>query len=156
MRDNKGKCLGAINVKQSWELIFNFCILSRDKSALFVECVRTQTAPVLSIKSRLLMAMLRHNLETGRMVSEIAFSAQILGDESIEDLKTAWKATAKLELVTSYFDAFSEMLKSIAERPSQSDLFEESEPHAGYKPDAFGPVVPVPSCKCRRCQLNHG
>lgn len=122
MTNNQGNHLGAINVKQSRELTFQFSVLSRDKSALFCALLETPFQRVLSLKSSLMMSMLRHQAETGRLVSELAFGHEVFDQEQIEDIQAAWKKLSKLDLAVSYCDSYKEQLEAIARRPAQSEL----------------------------------
>ena len=150
MQDHQGKHLGVINVKQSRELNFQFSVLSRDKSALFCRLEPCQYQRVLSLHSSLMMAMLRHRAETGRLVSEVSFASDVFSEEQIEDIKTAWKKLSKLDLVVSFHDTFKEQLEAIASRPFQGEIFIEGGcQRCGFDLDICCCSLPENSLPCR-------
>ena len=122
MQDNKGKYLGAINVKPNRKLEFNFSSLSCDTSALYATAVETEFREPVSLVSSLLMAALDHQKQTGRIPSEMGFSGLIFSDEDVERITSVMLKLTGRKPVIAYADTFSEFLQSIASREVQQPL----------------------------------
>lgn len=131
----------AINVIQNKKLEFNFCLVSRDSSALFVSLTECEQPPLLSRHSSLMMAMLAHLRDTGRKVTELCLQTEAFCEDGIADIRDAWKKAQGVELTINYSESFEELLRDISARPKQADLFNDCD-RCGLSKDECCCILP--------------